>query len=38
MSDDGGGGSGVGGILTFVGILVVVNALSYFFNWDFWLY
>jgi hypothetical protein len=36
--DDSGGGGGAGGILGFVGILVAVNALSYFFNWGFWLY
>ena len=34
----GGGGSKVGGTLIFIGILVVVNILSYAFNWGFWLY
>lgn len=31
-------GGGFGGIIFFVGILVIVNLLSYFLNWGFWLY
>jgi hypothetical protein len=34
----GGTGRGVGGTLIFIGILVVVNILSYAFDWGFWLY
>lgn len=36
MSDE--GGSGLIGFAIFIGILLVVNALSYFLNWGFWLY
>lgn len=34
----GDGGSAIPGWLFTIGILVLVNALSYFFNWGFWLY
>jgi hypothetical protein len=38
MSDDGGGGGACSGIVGFILILVILNALSYFFNWGwfFW--
>ena len=29
---------GASGILVFIGILVVINALSYFFNWGYFFY
>ena len=32
------GGSGVGGWVIWIGILVLVNVLSYFLDWGFWLY
>jgi hypothetical protein len=38
MSDGEGGGSRLVGALGFVGILVVVNGLSWLFDWSFWLY
>ena len=32
------GGGGIIGGLIFIGILILVNVLSYVFNWGFWLY
>ncbi len=32
------GGSGVGGWLIWIGALLLINALSYFLEWGFWLY
>jgi hypothetical protein len=34
----GGGGKGALGTIIFVGILIVVNVLSYVFHWGFWIY
>ena len=31
-------GRGAAGWLVFIGILVLVNVLSYVFDWGFWLY
>ena len=36
MSDSGGGG--ILGGLAFIGILILLNVLSYVFNWPFWIY
>ena len=38
MSDGEGGGGGIIGGLLFIGIIVVVNVLSYAFNWGFWVW
>lgn len=35
MSDDEGGGMGW---LVWIGALLLINGLSYAFNWGFWLY
>ena len=35
MSDEGGGAIGW---LVMIGILLLINGLSYLFNWGFWLY
>ncbi len=32
------GRGGIGGWIGFIGLLLVVNLLSYLFNWGFWLY
>ena len=32
------GGGGILGTLGFIGILLVVNLLSYLFGWGFWIY
>lgn len=32
------GGSGAGGWLIWIGILALVNLLSWIFDWSFWLY
>ena len=37
MSDDDGGGGGGGG-LVWIGLLVLVNFLSWLFDWSFWIY
>lgn len=33
-----GGGSGVPGCLIWIGILLLINFLSYLFDWPFWIY
>lgn len=39
MSEGQGGiGGGIIGLLGFVGIIVLLNALSYFFNWGYMFY
>ena len=38
MSDDEGMGSGVFRILGFIGIIVLLNGLSYAFDWGFFFY
>lgn len=38
MSDEGGGGGGIIGTLAVIGIIVLVNVLSYVFNWGFCIY
>ena len=38
MSDEGGGGGGAIGCLVFIGILLIVNFLSWLFDWPFWVY
>lgn len=38
MSDEGGGGGGLIGIVGFILILGIVNLLSWIFNWSFWIY
>ena len=35
-SDD--NGSGIGGWVTWIGVLVVINFLSWTFDWPFWIY
>lgn len=35
---NGGGNSKAMGTVLFIGLLVVVNILSYVFHWGFWLY
>lgn len=32
------GGGGLLGIVGFVAILILLNVLSYFFNWGIWIY
>lgn len=32
------GGKGAIGWVVFIGILLLVNLLSYIFNWPFWIY
>lgn len=34
----GGGGKGAVGTIIFVGVLILVNVLSYAFDWGFWVY
>ncbi len=36
MNED--GGSGIGGIFIWIGVLALVNILSYVFDWPFWIY
>jgi hypothetical protein len=33
-----GGGGKAWGTIIFIGVLIVVNALSYAFDWGFWIY
>ena len=33
-----GGGSGIGGWVIWIGVLVVINLLSWAFDWPFWIY
>ncbi|MGB1102998.1 MAG: hypothetical protein ACPG21_05160 [Crocinitomicaceae bacterium] len=33
-----GGGNGVAGWLIWIGVLILVNILSYAFDWPFWIY
>lgn len=37
MSEEGGGG-GIFGIVGFIGFLLIINFLSWIFNWPFWIY
>ncbi len=38
MANGDGGGSRVGGCLVWIGVLVLINLLSYVFDWGFWVY
>ena len=38
MSDEGGGSGKIIGFLVFVGIIVLINVLSYFFDWGWYFY
>ncbi len=38
VGESAGGGSGIGGWVIWIGVLVVINLLSWAFGWSFWIY